>query len=427
MRRVTISPEVVSQVHFRDKVAPEEKAALFYNYSEELRFTEDKEEEQRKAEAEGLSWEEWVQRQTYDDVIRDEFVDNRDHADYLYDYFDEGSVKEDDATNNYLMSSIEYGSTEFMEQKSGYIEDENQYQVNYEEDFIENDDVANTVDNEQSNEIPENQIISSDDVGKMQEDSIYKDNFESSNIGSDPEVSQNQSDSASIEKYGEEDFEGTEESIKITFVENPPTDDSVADAPYSSSNNSGLIIPDADENGARNNNNNLETGSAVEKNGNHNSNNEEDLEYSADFSKNEYDEVEKIDAIPTTSTEQLLHSNQVHSTSMENGIVINSDDNEVAHSNVPPDITEDNVKYCEIDHDDDNYMTAPAQDDLDTAEKDNKDQEHIEVLNGDTEPTATHEVEVNLLVATTSGDFNEPPTPDVNMKGQFSNEVNVVT
>lgn len=427
MRRVTISPEVVSQVHFRDKVAPEEKSVLFYNYSEELRFTEDKEEEQRKAEAEGLSWEEWVQRQTYDDVIRDEFVDNRDPADYLYDYFDEGSVKEDDATNNHLMSSIEYGSNEFMEQKSGYIEDENQDHVSYEEDFIENDDVTNTVHNEYSNEIPENQIISSDDVGNIQEDSMYKDNFESSNNGSDPEVSQNQSDPASIEKYGEEDFEGTEESIKITAVENPPTDDSVADAPYSSSNNSGLIIPDADENGARNNNNNLETGSAVEENGNHNSNNEEDLEYSADFSKNEYEEVEKTDAIPTTSTEQPLHSNQVHSTSMEKDIVSNSDDNKVEHSYVRPDITEDNVKYCEIDHDDDNYMTAPAQDDLDTAEKDNKDQEHIEVLNGDTEPTATHEVEVNLPVATTSGDFNEPPTPDMNMTGQSSNEVNVVT
>ena len=142
MRRVTISPEVVSEVHFRDKVAPEDRSILFYNYSEELRFTEDKEEEQRKAEAEGLSWEDWVQRQTDDDVIRDEVVENRDPADYLYEYFDEGSAIEEDTNNNNLMSSIEYGSTEFMEQKSGSIGDENQDHVNYEEDFIENDDIA---------------------------------------------------------------------------------------------------------------------------------------------------------------------------------------------------------------------------------------------------------------------------------------------
>lgn len=376
MRRVTISPEVVSEVYFRDKVAPEEKSVLFYNYSEELRFTEDKEVEQQKAEAEGLSWEEWVNRQTDDDNdVRDEVVENRDPADYLYDYFDEGSVKEDDANNNYLMSSMEYGSTEILEQKSG-SQDENN--VNYEEDFIENDDTANSADND----IMEDKIISAEDIGNIQEDSMYKDNFESSNNGSDPEASQSQSNPASIDKYVEDDFEGADDSVKVEAVENPPATMSGSGEPYSSSSNSDPAISDTDDYGARK--------TTDESNDNSNDNGEY-LEYSANFSNDEYNDEKDAAASPTESDDRPAHSNNqativnsisMQSTAVSNAIVdVQDSQKEIDRGS--------SVENSDSNHDDDEYMAA----DVNLEYSDFNANVPIELLNSDEGTTEVQKVE----------------------------------
>eukprot|EP01036_Dinobryon_divergens_P027155 gene27155-35880_t len=410
MRRVTISPEVVSEIHFRDKVAPEEKSVLFYNYSEELRFTEDKEEEQQKAEAEGLSWEEWVNRQTDDDVNRDEIVETRDPADYLYDYFDEGSVKEDDANNNYLMSSMEYGSTEILEQKSGSSQDENN--VNYDEDFIENDD-----------DIKEDKIISTEDIGNIQEDSMYKDNFESSNNGSDPETSQNQSDPASIDKYVEDDFEGAEDGVKIDIeaTENPPATISGADVPYSSSSNSDPANSDTDVHDAINN---IVTEPTMDESNNDNG---EYLEYSANFSNDEYDEGEKVYASPIESEDlPAADSNQVivNSIPMHTAAVDNK--NTEVDTKVEPiiDVQDSqkeidkgsSVENSDNDHDyDDEYMTAGVN--LESSGKEDcNDNLQVELLNGDERTTVDQKGEEDTSGAAHLVDITESSQNDIEMK-----------
>ena len=40
-KRVLFSPSEVSEVHYREKVDIDEKSLLFYNHSEEVKFTEE--------------------------------------------------------------------------------------------------------------------------------------------------------------------------------------------------------------------------------------------------------------------------------------------------------------------------------------------------------------------------------------------------
>jgi hypothetical protein len=65
-KRVAFLDDVVSEVHYRDKINPLDKKWLFYAHEDEWRFGEDQFREIKQAEKMGLAWVEWVEKYHHD-------------------------------------------------------------------------------------------------------------------------------------------------------------------------------------------------------------------------------------------------------------------------------------------------------------------------------------------------------------------------
>lgn len=71
-QHVRFAPKLISEVRYRDRVGYHEKGELFFTHNEEYQFTLDQSKEAERAEAVGLTWMEWMDRRTDEDVQREE-------------------------------------------------------------------------------------------------------------------------------------------------------------------------------------------------------------------------------------------------------------------------------------------------------------------------------------------------------------------
>mmetsp|Transcript_32115 Transcript_32115/g.69259 ORF Transcript_32115/g.69259 Transcript_32115/m.69259 type:complete len:486 (+) Transcript_32115:76-1533(+) len=78
--RVKFATTLVTDVTYRDRVLEDEKGELFYNNDEEYQFTLDQTRETERAELVGMTWMEWMDART------DEDIDGEGEADSLADF-----------------------------------------------------------------------------------------------------------------------------------------------------------------------------------------------------------------------------------------------------------------------------------------------------------------------------------------------------
>eukprot|EP01032_Pedospumella_encystans_P014759 gene14759-16925_t len=89
--RVRFAPRLISEVHYRDRVGYHEKGELFFTHNEEYQFTMDQSKEAERAEALGMTWMEWMEQRTDEDVQREEQENDslNDFKLYSGEYYEE--------------------------------------------------------------------------------------------------------------------------------------------------------------------------------------------------------------------------------------------------------------------------------------------------------------------------------------------------
>jgi hypothetical protein len=71
-KRVSFAPKMVSQIMYRDKYSKSESVDLFWTHNEAMKFHYDYEQEAQRAEEEGISWGEWMDKRSDADVAADD-------------------------------------------------------------------------------------------------------------------------------------------------------------------------------------------------------------------------------------------------------------------------------------------------------------------------------------------------------------------
>lgn len=97
-KKVEFSNPVVTVVNERDKCSKEEIGELFYTHDESIKFENDYARELEKAEILGLSWTDWIEKRTEEDVLREELEEEENNKKYLEDISDDDWI---DDTDNY--------------------------------------------------------------------------------------------------------------------------------------------------------------------------------------------------------------------------------------------------------------------------------------------------------------------------------------
>lgn len=97
-RGVVFSSPLVASVATRDKYSRAEVLDLFYTHHDATRFSTDYDNELQRAEAVGMSWEDWMEGRTDEDVARDD-QENQTQQYYEYDD-DDGDANDDDDAND---------------------------------------------------------------------------------------------------------------------------------------------------------------------------------------------------------------------------------------------------------------------------------------------------------------------------------------
>ena len=62
------SPTLISDVQYRDRVGYAEKGELFFTHNEEYQFTLDQNKEYLRADALGMTWNDWISLRTDEEV-----------------------------------------------------------------------------------------------------------------------------------------------------------------------------------------------------------------------------------------------------------------------------------------------------------------------------------------------------------------------
>lgn len=91
-QHVRFAPTLISEVRYRDRVGYHEKSELFFTHNEEYQFTLDQSKEAERAEAVGMTWMEWMDQRTDEDVQREENEEANSLGDFkLYsgEYYEE--------------------------------------------------------------------------------------------------------------------------------------------------------------------------------------------------------------------------------------------------------------------------------------------------------------------------------------------------
>jgi hypothetical protein len=92
-KSVKFAPTIITEIHYRDRVGWNEREELFFSHNEEYQFTLDQTREAERAEAAGLTWMEWIDRRTDEDIRREEEAEEEDSLDnfqlYSGEYFEE--------------------------------------------------------------------------------------------------------------------------------------------------------------------------------------------------------------------------------------------------------------------------------------------------------------------------------------------------
>lgn len=71
-RKVNFKNPLITAINEREKCSREDVSQLFYTHDESMKFEHDYAKELEKAEILGLSWNDWIERRTDDDILRDE-------------------------------------------------------------------------------------------------------------------------------------------------------------------------------------------------------------------------------------------------------------------------------------------------------------------------------------------------------------------